>query len=490
MDEYGSAEEAAMQEMVDQQGMPAPQQYEEQPIMEGEEGMYALGGHLFGEGDEITQFQGYGNDKSKSVNEADTWAKYVKPAILELIKNHDGTNGELVKKFNGIQEAYKNARQFYYSGNKEEAIIALQKAFQDAGLNKYFTELYTKLKPRGSTGDNLKSGWIDGFFGPQTAVRHGGSTEYSTEPDKDIVRATLARGLEYGLIPDTDLKYSVGDKEYNLYGLYNMLVEKEPPKDIVRPLTSPPPLKPAEYKEYMDKINGVNKTEESDELKNTWMRYLPVVGNALAFLANKKDYSDIDAFARQTANPRQVSFTPIGERIQPNYISPWTMVNPITQMAAATNRQIANNAAGNRSAAISGMVANDANMLGKIGEAHIKGKDYNATQAKQAAEFNRGTSQYNSQGALQADTTNMGLNNYFLERANKIYDLRNTLDTSYNTARAANLTNFFSSLAGIGRENYISNQVNSNQSYLFGTDPVTGKSFFKVGDVVIPIEKE
>ena len=93
MDEYGSAEEAAMQEMVDQQGMPAPQQ----PIMEGEEGTYALGGHLFGEGDKITQFQEYGNDKSKSANEADTWVMYVKPAILELIKNHDGVNSELVK---------------------------------------------------------------------------------------------------------------------------------------------------------------------------------------------------------------------------------------------------------------------------------------------------------------------------------------------------------------------------------------------------------
>lgn len=477
MDEYGSAEEAAMQEMVDQQGMPAPQQYEEPPIMGGEEGVYALGGHLFGEGDKITHYQEYGNDKSKSANEADTWAKYVKPAILELIKNHDGVNSELVNKFNGIQEAYKNARQFYYSGNKEEAVVVLQKAFQDAGLNKYFSELHANLKPRGSTGDNLKSGWIDGFFGPQTAVRQGGSTEYSTEPDKDIVRAALARGLEYGLIPDTDLKYSVGDKEYSLYGLYNMLAEKEPPKDIARPLKS---AGLAGYEEEMDMLKGGNKTDESGNLKNTWMRYLPVAGNALAFLFNKKDYSDIDAFARQTANPRQVSFTPIGERIQPNYISPWALVNPITQMAAATNRQIANNAAGNRSAAIAGMVANDANMLGKIGEAHIKGKEYNATQAKQAAEFNRVTSQYNSQGALQADTTNMGLNHYFLERANKIYDLRNALDTSYNTARSTNLTNFFSSLAGMGRENFINNQLNSHQSLLYGVDPVTGKSFLKV----------
>lgn len=481
MDEYGSAEEAAMQEMVDQQGMPAPQQ----PIMEGEEGTYALGGHLFGEGDKITQFQEYGNDKSKSANEADTWVMYVKPAILELIKNHDGVNSELVKKFNGIQEAYKNARQFYYSGNKEEAVVALQKAFQDAGLNKYFTELYTKLKPRGSTGDNSKSGWIDGFFGPQTAVRQGGSTEYSTKPDKDITRAALARGLEYGLIPDTDLKYSVGDKEYSLYGLYNMLPEKEPPKDIARSLKKP---EPAGYEEYINKIKGVSETNESDGL-NTWMRYLPAAGNALAFLFNKKDYSDIDAFAEQTANPREVSFTPISERIQPNYISPWELVNPITQMAAATNRQITNNAAGNRSTAIAGMVANDANMLGKIGEALTKGKDYNATQAKQAAEFNRGTSQYNSEGALQADTTNMGLNNYFFERANRIYDLRNTLDTSYNTARSTNLNSFFNSLAGMGRENYIHNQLNDNQSLLYGVDPYTGKSFLKVGDTTIPIEK-
>ena len=486
VDEYGSAEEAAMQEMVDQQGMPAPQQQAEQPVMEGEEGTYALGGHLFDKGSRITNFQEYGNDKSKGANEADTWAEYVKPAILELIKNHDGVNSELVKKFNGIQEAYKNARQFYYSGSKEEAVMALQKAFQEAGLNKYFTELHTKLKPRGSTGDNLKSGWIDGFFGPQTSVRHGGSTEYSTEPDKDIARAALARGLEYGLIPDTDLKYSVGDKEYSLYGLYNMLVEKEPPKDIARSLTSPTLAKPPGHNEG----EGEGEGKGRGELKNAWMRYLPVAGNALAFLSNEKDYSDIDAFARQTANPRQVSFTPISERIQPNYISPWELVNPITQMSAATNRQIANNAAGNRSTAIAGMVANDTNMLGKIGEALIKGKEYNAAQTKQAAEFNRGTSQYNSQGALQADTTNMGLNNYFLDRANKIYEFRNNLDTSYNTARSNNLNSLFTSLAGIGRDSYIHNQVNNNQSLLYGVDPATGKSYLKVGDVTIPIEKK
>lgn len=218
-----------------------------------------------------------------------------------------------------------------------------------------------------------------------------------------------------------------------------------------------------------------NNREES---LDTILRYAPILGNLAAYLGNSKDYSDVDAYMEQTANPRSVAFTPLGNYIRPEYVSPWELTNPIEREAASTRRYLMNNAGNNRAAANAALVASDYNTLGLLGQALLQGKQYNQQQRLAAEEFNRGTDQFNSQGSLQAQGANMGLNNYYLNRALNNYNFRFGIDTMYDQARSQNITSLFNNLGNIGRENYIMNQVNSNRGLYYNTDR-SGRSSYK-----------
>ena len=218
-----------------------------------------------------------------------------------------------------------------------------------------------------------------------------------------------------------------------------------------------------------------NNREES---LDTILRYTPALGNLLAYLGNSKDYSDVDAYMEQTSNPRSVAFTPLGNYIRPEYVSPWELTNPIEREAASTRRYLMNNAGNNRAAANAALVASDYNTLGLLGQALLQGKQYNQQQRLAAEEFNRGTDQFNSQGSLQAQGANMGLNNYYLNRALNNYNFRFGIDTMYDQARSQNITSLFNNLGNIGRENYIMNQINSNRGLYYNTDR-SGRSSYK-----------
>lgn len=210
------------------------------------------------------------------------------------------------------------------------------------------------------------------------------------------------------------------------------------------------------------------QVKQEDDFYNTALRYAPILGNLLAYLGNSKDYSDVENFMQETANPRSVAFTPLGNYIRPEYISPWELSNPIERQAASTRGYLMNNAGNNRAAANAALVASDYNTLGLLGQALLQGKQYNNQQRIQAADFNRGTDQYNSQGAMQAQASNMSLNQYGLQRALSEYQMRNNIDNAYNQARSQNITSLYDNLANVGRENFIMNQLNSNEALLYG----------------------
>lgn len=223
---------------------------------------------------------------------------------------------------------------------------------------------------------------------------------------------------------------------------------------------------------------GNNEKPEDNQVFDTISRYAPILGNLAAYLGNSKDYSDVDAYMEQTANPRSVAFTPLGNYIRPEYVSPWELTNPIEREAASTRRYLINNAGNNRAAANAALVASDYNTLGLLGQALLQGKQYNQQQRLAAEEFNRGTDQFNSQGSLQAQGANMGLNNYYLNRALNNYNFRFGIDTMYDQARSQNITSLFNNLGNIGRENYIMNQINSNRGLYYNTDR-SGRSSYK-----------
>lgn len=207
----------------------------------------------------------------------------------------------------------------------------------------------------------------------------------------------------------------------------------------------------------------------------TILKYTPILGNAISLIGNRKDYSDANAFMDQTVNPRSVQFTPLGNYIRPEYIAPWELTNPIERQTSATRSAIMNNSGNNRAAANAALIGSDYNTLGLLGQAYLQGKQYNNSQRLQVAEFNRGTDQYNSQGSLQAQTANMSLNDYYLNRALQEYNMRNLIDMSYNQARSANSTALTQNLFNLYKDKYVRNQANANR-YLRYADNGDGTS--------------
>ena len=191
------------------------------------------------------------------------------------------------------------------------------------------------------------------------------------------------------------------------------------------------------------------------------LRYAPVLGNALALLGNRKDYSDVRRFEAATANPRTVRFSPIGTYIRPNLVAPSELSVPIENQMANERNYISNNSLGNSTTSNNYMLASDYLGNSRIGAAYLQGKQYNAEQRQKAAAYNLGIDQYNSEGAFKEQQQNMSLNNYYLQRALSDYQMRNNIDMAYNQARSSNLTALFNNLGNIGLDTFNRNRANA-----------------------------
>lgn len=221
----------------------------------------------------------------------------------------------------------------------------------------------------------------------------------------------------------------------------------------------------------------------------TGLRYAPI-GSALAGLAmNSKDYSDVDQFATQTARPNSVRYSPIAGYISPDYVSPFEMSAPIVEQMGATRRAISNASAGNRAQALAALANADKLGIEQLGRAYIQGRAYNSAQKKQAAEFNRATDMFNAQNDMQAQSMNMYLNNYYLNRAQQMLGARQSIDAAYNAARSANLNSLTQSLANIGKQNAYLNMMASNKALGYRMLPDGSIEYKSVPDAIIDTQR-
>ena len=221
----------------------------------------------------------------------------------------------------------------------------------------------------------------------------------------------------------------------------------------------------------------------------TGLRYAPI-GSALAGLAmNSKDYSDVDQFAAQTARPNSVKYSPIAGYISPDYVSPFEMSAPIVEQMGATRRAISNSSAGNRAQALAALANADKLGIEQLGRAYIQGKAYNSAQKKQAAEFNRATDMFNAQNDMQAQSMNMYLNNYYLNRAQQMLGARQSIDAAYNAARSANLNSLTQSLTNIGKQNAYLNMMASNKALGYRMLPDGSIEYKSVPDAIIDTQR-
>lgn len=212
--------------------------------------------------------------------------------------------------------------------------------------------------------------------------------------------------------------------------------------------------------------------------KDTYSRYAPAVGSAIGAIQSifqKPDYTNSDLILDVVNNlsRNKVSPTLLRDYLNYNPIDRNYYLNQLKGQAGATRRAVMNSGL-NSGQRMAGLLAADYNAQQGIADALLKTDMYNKQLRQNIAQFNRGTSQYNSGALMQAAAQNAQLaqarDNMRLSGTTTAANMRELADTALATSRSANLTNFFDNLGSIGRENRDTNMLQAMiDSDLFGT---------------------
>lgn len=204
----------------------------------------------------------------------------------------------------------------------------------------------------------------------------------------------------------------------------------------------------------------------------TWLRYAPVAGAALGLVENllsKPNYSYADSVLRaanDVGNYDTVSAKPIGDYLTYRPFDRNYYINKLNGQAAAANRAIINQSAGNRGTAIAGLLASGYNAQGQLGNLARQAEEYNLNQREKVAAFNRGTNQFNSEMGLKAAMANQEARSRAKSARYtgvlQAMNMKDTVDARRAASKSANLTNLFNSLGDIGKEATARNMVNTN----------------------------
>jgi hypothetical protein len=194
--------------------------------------------------------------------------------------------------------------------------------------------------------------------------------------------------------------------------------------------------------------------------------YAPAIGSGVqAFTdlmgwTNRPNYSSANTLMRAAANVPTVRSTPIGDYIEYRPFDRLFYANQLGNQAAGTRRSILNASGGNRGMAIAGLLAADAAAQTKLGELFRQADEYNMGNRLRAAEFNRGTNQYNSQNSLAAQQANINVSKLKLNALQNALNMRDTERRLADSNRSTNLTNFFNNLGTVGLQQYNNRQFN------------------------------
>ena len=212
--------------------------------------------------------------------------------------------------------------------------------------------------------------------------------------------------------------------------------------------------------------------------KNTFSRYAPIFGSAkeaVQSVFQKPDYTNSDLILNAVNNlsRNKVSPTLLNEYLNYNPIDRNYYLNQLKAQSGATRRALMNSGI-NPGQRIAGLLAADYNAQQGIADTLLKSDMYNEQLNQNRAQFNRGTSQYNSGALMQAAAQNAQLaqarDNMKLSGISTVANMRELADTALANSRSANLTNFFDNLGALGRENRDTNMLQSMiDSDLFGT---------------------
>lgn len=197
-------------------------------------------------------------------------------------------------------------------------------------------------------------------------------------------------------------------------------------------------------------------TGPSSNRRPSWMRYAPIAGAGIASIADifsKPDYSGPNDILDSVSGLNQVDFNPLGNYLTYNPLDRNYYQNMLNAQTAATRRAIREGSGGNRAQYIAGALAADYNYGNNLGALARQAEEYNQAQRERVEAFNRGTNQFNSEGALKAQMANQKNDELRFRGVTTAAQMRQAIKDQAKAQRSANLSNFLQGLGDLGWEN-------------------------------------
>ena len=209
-----------------------------------------------------------------------------------------------------------------------------------------------------------------------------------------------------------------------------------------------------------------------------WMRKAPIFGSALGVatgLLGNPDYSNADAIleaSERMGAPVSIPVETIGDYVQRRPFDERYLVNMANQNRAAASRNIANTSGGNRAMQLGADYALAHNNQQELGEIMRQAYLANRQDMFNTAEFNRGTNLQNMSAINQRNLSQAQLNSNRQQAALSGLmtgrQMRQGIRNAWDAATSQNLSNLFTNIGLLGRENVTDNMVRSMVENGFG----------------------
>lgn len=246
---------------------------------------------------------------------------------------------------------------------------------------------------------------------------------------------------------------------HSIFGLaYDKSKFKAIPSITPNPILTPNKVDYS-YKNKLAKKEDTKHKDNSFEYPNSnFLQFAPVLGSLIGLFGNEPNYSNADLIAKGRRGIRDIKARAIGNYLQYNPFDTNFEQNKLAGITAGTQRAVINNSA-NRGQAIASLLPLYGQELTQLGQLYRNAKEYNDTQRKAVADFNRDTDLYNAKFGMQADQVNANLDtqraNLYTQEAN----MRDNIESVASQAKSQNITNIFDNLGNLGRSIYTDQQM-------------------------------
>lgn len=256
---------------------------------------------------------------------------------------------------------------------------------------------------------------------------------------------------------------------------------------------TPPSIKASDYKEdytlmelnpnHINNAYGINgamgsnyssKPKPTTKQYNSDYRYAPIVNDAVNILTdalgitNKPNYERAESIEREMNNqrPNLISAPQLGDYITYKPIDLYSQLNALNAASGAAVRNVFNTSAGNRGAALTGLLTLNDNLQSNVGKVLTNAANTNYDRLVKARDFNRNTNIANAESAMKAAMANQSelnaLRAYRMNALNNAAGYREQARLLSDNNITTNRNNFISNIANVGWENFNRNSALNN----------------------------